>query len=83
MYKAGDKFIVEIDKVFANTTNRGCEKLYHIRGFDSLTFNENELDKLEKYDCNMEYEKGKSDGMDMCEKYYQQGLNDAWKNVVI
>lgn len=79
MYEVGDKFIIEIDKIYANTTNHGCEKVYRIKGFNSLVFDEYGLDKLEKYDCNKEFTSGKSDGMEMCEKYYQQGLNDAWE----
>lgn len=83
MYEVGDKFIIEIDKIYANTTNHGCEKVYRIKGFNSLVFDEYGLDKLEKYDCNKEFTSGKSEGMEMCEKYYQQGLNDMWEAITL
>ena len=83
MYEVGDKFIIEIDKIYANTTNHGCEKVYRIKGFNSLVFDEYKLDKLEKYDCNKEFTSGKSDGTGICEKYYQQGLNDMWEAITL
>lgn len=59
MAKVGDKFIIEIGEVFtAKGTYMayGCEEneyeenLYRIKGFNSLVFDDNGLNKLEKYE---------------------------------
>ena len=54
-YKVGDKFIIEIAKVYENVLNDidvfetvTSEPLYSIKGFNSLVFDKNGLDKLEK-----------------------------------
>ena len=44
-YKVGDKFIIEIADVFEAATS---EPLYKIKGFNSLVFDKNGLDKLEE-----------------------------------
>lgn len=75
MAKVGDKYIIEIDGTFAKTTNHGCEKLYRIKGFKSLVFDENGLDKLEKYN------EDTSDVIELMKKEYQRGLDDAWECV--
>lgn len=46
MYKKGDKFIVEVDSVFTN--DKGT-RLYRIKGFNSLIFDECGLNKLDPY----------------------------------
>ena len=51
-YKVGDKFLIEIGEVYSNglpfvDDNEPCT-LYRIKGFKSLVFDENGLDKLEK-----------------------------------
>ena len=59
MAKVGDKFIIEIGEVFtAKGTYMayGCEEneyeesLYRVKGFNSLVFDDNGLNKLEKYE---------------------------------
>lgn len=45
MYKVGDKFEIEIESVF---TNDADSELYAIKGFRSLVFDKNGLDKLKK-----------------------------------
>lgn len=84
-YKVGDKFIVEIDEVFKGRTTYGKddqgryehnERLYRMKGFNSLVFDENGLSKLEKYeespfaqeDCDRARQEG-----------YEQGLHDTWE----
>lgn len=54
-YKVGDKFIIEIAEVYENVLNdidvfdaATSEPLYRIKGFNSLVFDKNGLDKLEK-----------------------------------
>lgn len=59
MAEVGDKFIIEIDKEFkakgiykayGGEENEYEEKLYRIKGFKTLVFNEYELAALEKYE---------------------------------
>ena len=76
MYKTGDKFIIEIGEKYETAAlyiSQIGEKsldtphdLYRIKGFNSLVFDKNGLDKLEKY------ENGEEDA-------YQRGLDDAWE----
>ena len=76
MYKVRDKFIIEISEAYAPTvelaeqveenTRDMSDNLYRIKGFNSLVFDENGLDKLEKYKNREEND-------------YQRGLEDAWK----
>ena len=54
-YKVGDKFIIEIAEVYENVLNdidvfeaATSEPLYRIKGFNSLVFDKNGLDKLEE-----------------------------------
>ena len=53
-YKVGDKFIIEIEKVYESSL-KGIdvfedmeEPLYKIKGFNSLVFDKNGLDRLEE-----------------------------------
>lgn len=45
-YRQGDKFLIEIDEPFMGDAG---EKLYRIKGFKSLVFDDNGLKKLERY----------------------------------
>ena len=54
-YKVGDKFIIEIAEVYENILSgvdvfeaATSEPLYRIKGFNSLVFDKNGLDKLEE-----------------------------------
>lgn len=54
-YKVGDKFIIEIAEVYENVLGgidvfeaATSETLYRIKGFNSLVFDKNGLDKLEE-----------------------------------
>ena len=54
-YKVGDKFLIEIAEVYENVLNdidvfeaATSEPLYKIKGFNSLVFDKNGLDKLEE-----------------------------------
>lgn len=54
-YKVGDKFIIEIAEVYENVFSgvdifeaATSEPLYRIKGFNSLVFDKNGLDKLEE-----------------------------------
>ena len=46
MANAGDKFVIEIDSVFVG---RHAEKLYRVKGFNSLVFDDYGLEKLTAY----------------------------------
>lgn len=82
MYKAGDKFIIEIGEEYESEflkTNIEADKeqkespvnLYRIRGFNSLVFDENGLKELTKYDETVV--------SDVKAKEYEKGLSDAWE----
>ena len=45
MINVGDKFVVEIEKVF----EQDGEKLYRAKGFKSLVFDQKGLDKLKRF----------------------------------
>ena len=66
-YKTGDKFVIEI-----GAERLGDPILYRIKGFNTLVFDDNGLDKLERYDAdakaNADYNSG-----------YEDGLRDAWE----
>lgn len=48
MPKIGDRYIIEIDKTL---TDSNCDNpVYRIKGFNSLVFDQNGIDKLVKYD---------------------------------
>ena len=72
MYEVGDKFIIEIDKIYANTTNHGCEKVYRIKGFNNLVLDENGLDKL--WTCRKDL---------IVEDGYNKGLDDMWEAITL
>ena len=45
-HHVGDKFVIEIGETFYSDND--CKKLYSIKGFNALIFDENGLDRLEK-----------------------------------
>lgn len=77
-YKVGDKFIVEIDDVMlGSTAENNPTALYRIKGFNSLVFDKNGLDKLEKIPTSDA--KDWSETIEVMEREYNRGLNDAWE----
>lgn len=82
--KIGDKYIVEID---SHMTNKNGD-LYGVKGFRSLVFDQNGLNKLKSYDDEMDsaYAEGYAlaeskyrEARDQVEQEaYQRGLDDAW-----
>ena len=88
-YKVGDKFIIEIAEVYENVLSdvdvfeaATSEPLYRIKGFNSLVFDKNGLNKLEKLKkpfsvpYSESYEKGMSDtwniARELCETDYSE-----------
>lgn len=63
--KVGEKYVVEIDEIIEG---RDGTKLAKIKGFNSLVFDKNGLDKLEKVDEDAANELS-----------YQFGMEDGWK----
>ena len=51
-HHVGDKFVIEIGETFYSDND--CKKLYSIKGFNALIFDENGLDRLEKLEGNKE-----------------------------
>lgn len=74
-YKVGDKFIIEIEKIYESSL-KGIdvfedmeEPLYKIKGFNSLVFDKNGLDKLEKTKQTLPIPYSEA---------YEKGMNDTW-----
>lgn len=81
-YNAGDKFIIEVEeKCVGDFKTEGTTELYRIKGFKSLVFDKNGLDKLQKVNSKVKIE----DIDDMLAEYdlkkesYEKGLQDAWE----
>ena len=75
-YKVGDKFIIEIAEVYENVLNDidvfeavTSEPLYRIKGFNSLVFDKNGLDKIEKIKPTLPVPYSEA---------YEKGMNDTW-----
>lgn len=76
-YKVGDKFLIEIDEVYESEMPFSLpNELFKAKGFNSLVFDKNGLDKLEKIDDN--HVRAETVSEILTEKY-EQGLNDAWE----
>lgn len=94
-YKAGDKFIIEIEDVLHIESDEGLwvEPWYIVNGMESTYFEEDELDSFERYDeakgvwnagYKTGYDKGYHEGTlnpssISYEHGYEAGLNDAWE----
>ena len=89
-YKVGDKFIIEIAEVYENVLNgvdafeaATSEPLYRIKGFNSLVFDKNGLDKLEKLKESLPipyseaYKKGMSDTWDVARELCKTGYSEC------
>ena len=72
----GNKYIIEIEEAYAPIQRIGTQRdlplLYRVKGFNSLVFDEEGLNKLEKYDPDKEYDRG-----------YEQGCADTEKENMI
>lgn len=53
--RIGDKFVIEIDRCFTDSYGN---KLYRIKGFSSLVFDENGITKLTPYEVEAQIEVG-------------------------
>ena len=76
-YKVGDKFLIEIEEVYdTGLPFSSPDELFKVKGFNSLVFDKNGLDKLEKIDENPVRAETVSE---ILTEKYEQGLNDAWE----
>lgn len=76
-YKIGDKFLIEIEEVYESEMPFSSpDELFKVKGFNSLVFDKNGLDKLEKID---EYTARAETVSEILTEKYEQGLNDAWE----
>lgn len=80
-YKVGDKFILEVGESYGAKMPLGAETdspmtLYKAKGFNSLVFDDNELDKLHKYD---EVKERLELIDELKQEQYNRGLQDAWE----
>ena len=79
-YKVGDKFVIEIGEVYNNGLpfngkSTPCD-LYRIEGFNSLVFDENGLDRLNRLDSDYVNEYFG----ELQDEAYKQGMRDALKD---
>ena len=88
-YQIGDKFVIEIEEVFTGDICNLTPMLYRMKGFNSLVFDKNGLDRLERLDGdyvnenfgelqNEAYETGKSDGRDEVLNWQKGNEEDAY-----
>ena len=68
-YKVGDKFIIEIKHGIVDPLY-GAR--YFIKGFNTLVFDDNGLDKLERFDADAKVNADYNSG-------YEDGMHDAWE----
>lgn len=73
MSKVGNQYVIEVEKEFLDENNN---KLYKIKGFNSLVFDENGIKKLTKYKPEEEEE---IDHCDTCEYRSTSGYDDPCK----
>ena len=94
-YKAGDKFIIEIEDVLHIESDEGLwvEPWYMVNGMEGTYFEDDDIDSLERYDGDKGvwnagyktgYDKGYQEGALNpssigYEHGYEAGLNDAWE----
>lgn len=80
MYEVGDKFEIEIDRDFIDENDN---RLYRIKGFNSLVFDENGLKKLKKRFDSYElgYRDGYKDGCKSCETVHKNNAEEPIKTV--
>ena len=85
------KYMIEIeDEPFGRNDDpvipHGMDELYRAKGFNSLVFDKNGLDKLIPLDEALEeaYQNGLHAGESKCEycDEYKRGLDDAWKAIM-
>lgn len=78
-YNVGDKFIIEIVESIIGDANN-CEeispRLYRIKGFNALVFDEYGLDKLEKVN---EEKYPPSELEKFRQEAFEKGMEEAWK----
>lgn len=75
----GDKYVIEIAEEFTDSNNN---KLYRIKGFNSLVFDKNGLYKLTKY---KDYEEALDKACEQLSKfqkviYIEQGIDEEFAN---
>ena len=72
----GKKYIIELeDKPLANDEMPFGDEVWRVKGFKSLVFDKNGLDKLEEFEENWDFDS-------IYDNAYQSGLNDAWQTVI-
>lgn len=80
------KYIIELEnKAFRQADSISVnfdETLYRVKGFRSLVFDKNGLDKLTPYDQDEAYQRGYDDAhkisSEECQRSYERGIAEAW-----
>ena len=71
-YSKGDKFVIEIECAYKPQGDTEPKRLYKIKGFNSLVFDENGLDKLRPF---------QSEWSDAYEAGYDKGFEDLREKI--
>lgn len=81
----GRKYVIEIEQEYSANMRKGTSdmvdpiKLYKVKGFNSLVFDEQGLDKLERMPT-LEQIEAREAAIDIFQKTaYENGLHDAWE----
>lgn len=78
MIKEGDKYIITIDAIYKDVENKK-PILYRGNGMKTLVFDSDGLDKLEKYNPDEEYQKGRQVSKAEREQIFNHGMDKAWE----
>lgn len=73
----GRKFVIELMDGPVDYT--GGEEWFMIKGLPGACWKLTDIEKLEKYDPEKEYDRGYEQGFEAGQNGYEQGLADAWK----
>ena len=77
------KYIIELEnRNYVNGSSCKDDILYRVKGFKSLVFDQNGLDKLTPYDQDEAYRRGFDDAhkisIEECQRSYEKGIAEAW-----
>ena len=77
------KYIIELEnRNYVNGSSCKDDILYRVKGFRSLVFDQNGLDKLTPYDQDEAYQRGFDDAhkisIEECQRSYERGIAEAW-----
>lgn len=80
MVEIGDKFVVEVRDIAIIPDKNGDEKrMYYIKGFNSLAFDDYGIEQLERPEKLSSIDQLKRPEKLSSEEFYVKGFHDAWE----